>query len=115
MSQVYNFPTHIKGDTMESVSFTFNVNGLPLDLTGASIRMDVRTKIDSVQLVRWDTGSLGGLTISDPSNGVLIFDTKVVDIEAGRHKYDIEITLASGEIKSYVSGIFNVVQDVTYG
>lgn len=112
--QSYTFPDHVKGDTMEAISFTFVLNGLPLDLTGASIRMDVRTRMKKEQLVRWDTGSLGGLTISDPTNGILLFDEKIVDIEAGKHIYDIEITLASGEVKSYLRGFFNVTQDVTH-
>lgn len=108
----YDFKNHKKGDTFEGVAFTVTKNGSALDLTGASIRMQLREKSE--------TGTLGatytdgdGITITDPTNGVFTFDKQIIDIRAQKYYYDIEITLASGDVKSYIYGTWTITQDVT--
>ena len=116
MATTYNFPAHIKGDTMEAVTFTITVNGVALDLTGASAKMDVRTKDKGNKLKRYTTTANDGLTIVAPAtDGKLRFDKKIVDLVAGVHKHDIEITLFDGSVKTYISGDFPITQDVSYG
>jgi hypothetical protein len=113
MATVYDFPTHRKGDTIEPIIFTITVNGAPLDLTGATAKMDVRkqTKL----LMRYTTSVNRGLTILDPAtDGKLQFDRKVVNIAVGTHQYDIEFTLADSSVKTYISGDWIITSEQTY-
>ncbi len=113
-SQTYDFPDHRKGDTFAGVQFTIVKNGSPLDLTGASLRMEMRelTPTGSVGDTFTDDSD-GGLTITDAANGVITFDEQVVDILAMLYYYDIEITLSNGDVKTYIVGTWIIIQDVT--
>lgn len=114
MATTYDFPEHRKGDTMEAVTFTITVNSVALNLTGASAKMDLRKQ--GLQKKRYTTTAGDGLTIVAPAtDGKLRFDKKVVDIPADTYDYDIQITLSSGDIKTYIAGKFPIVQDITYG
>ena len=116
MATTYNFPDHRKGYTIEAITFTITVNAIALNLTGASAKMDVRDKEKHNKLKRYTTVASGGLTIVSPAtDGKLRFDEKVVDIEAGTHDYDIEITLADSSVKTYILGTWKIIQDITYG
>jgi hypothetical protein len=116
MATTYDFPDHIKGDTMEAVTFTITVNAVALNLTGASARMDVRESLKGKQLVRYTSAVSGGLTIVAPAtDGKLRFDEAIIDLPVGTHNYDIEITLADASVKTYISGTWTIVQDITYG
>jgi len=112
----YNFKDHKKGDTFEGVTFEIKVNGSALDLTGASLKMELRAleKTGAIAATFTDSSS-GGLTITDESNGIFKFDKQVIDITAQTYYYDIQITLASGDVKSYIEGTWNIVQDITQG
>lgn len=113
-SQTYDFPDHRKGDTFAGVQFTITKNGSPLDLTSASLRMEMRelTPTGSVGATFTDDSG-GGLTITDAVNGVLTFDEQVVDVSALLYHYDIQITLSNGDVKSYIVGTWDIIQDVT--
>ena len=97
----YDFPKHIKGDTWPVRTFTIEVNDLAKDLTGAAIAMKVRNCNNTVLLSLTDGA---GLTITVPTSGKFQIDEQVLDIAAGVHTYDIEITDAAGVIKTWVKG-----------
>jgi len=115
MASTYDFPNHINGDTMHAINFTVTVNASALNLTGASIRMDLRNA-SGVRLKRFSTATADpGLTLTTPASGQFRFDEQIVDVEcAGVHIYDIEITLASGIVETYISGNWTILQDVTH-
>ena len=111
-STTYDFPEHIKGDTFLEQEFIYKRNGVPIDLTGWSIRMMLKlNKKDTTNVLLLSTGS--GLTIKDAVNGVLAIDKQIIDIEAHRYVYDVELTDTNNDVFTYQGGIFPIIQDVT--
>lgn len=108
-TDTYNFPDHIKGDTIEMIEFTVTVNSSPLNLENATIIMDLRSESGKL-LKRFETGD--GLTITD-NDGVFEFDEQIIDVMAGDHKHDIEFQLDDGRIKTYIKGNWTITQDQT--
>jgi hypothetical protein len=112
MAITYNFPSHVKGDTYPEQTFVFKLNGVAIDLTGATIKMMLKwTKDDSIAALTLITGS--GITITDAATGTWKIDTQVIDIGAGKYVYDVQATLADGTIGTYVAGSWEMVQDIT--
>lgn len=114
----YNFPTHVRGDTVEKISFTVSVNGSPLNLTGATIEMYLRkdanrTLSDGLLLTTFTTVDSGGLTVASAVDGEFDFDKQIVDVIPGTHNYDIEITLSDLSVYTYISGEWTITQDIT--
>ena len=117
---IYQFPDHKKGDTFGEVSFTITSKSpttlvvAPIDLTGALVRIqfkkDKRSQCPALEL---NSLAGGGITITTPLEGKFRIDKRVIDIEAGTYEYDVEITLANGEVHTYVEGTLTILQDVT--
>jgi len=104
--EVYN------NDTYPGATFTVLVNGEVLDLTDSAIRMQVRKTRDEDAIIDLALGS--GLTLTDAAAGKFAVDAQVFSCVPGRYLYDIEITLTSGEVKTYVKGYFKITGDVTH-
>lgn len=102
----------LKGDTFNGLQMTLVKDGVAIDLTGATIKMDIRkdsktgTSIDS-------RVTSDGITILDAVNGVLQIDAFKVLYPVGKYYYDLQITFAAGNVKTYIEGTFTVTQDVT--
>jgi hypothetical protein len=76
--------------------------------------MDIRPKYELKTLTkRLAIGS--GLSMVNAAAGIFKIDKQVIDIPAGVYAYDIEITVAGGDVKTYVRGEWEILQDVTYG
>lgn len=108
----------INNDTYNGAVFTMEVNLAPLDLTDALIELQARRK-GSDEII-WEidsdsTGSIGGISITDAVNGVFQIDDQIVAAVPGEFPYDIQFTLASGDVKTYISGTLTVAQDYTHG
>lgn len=98
----------VRGDYY-SEQFSFTVDGVPLDLAGATARIQIR-KRDGSLLGEFTLGA--GLEIA---GSVLIWSIESVTTygyEPGSYQYDIEIDV-SGEARTYVAGTFTVVKDQT--
>ena len=109
----YAIPSVVKGDTFEGVTFSITVNGTVLDLTNASIKMDLRLIPTGILAKRFILGS--GLTIvTPPTNGTFTIDKQVIDLPANTYDYDIEITSADGSINTWITGTWQILQDVTH-
>lgn len=106
--------THIKGDTFDEVAFSIAINGVPVDLTGATIKMQLK-KNDNLLIPILSLTSAGsaGITITSPTGGLFKINSQIIDIEAFNYVYDIQFTLASGVVKTYISGNFIIQKDVT--
>lgn len=102
-----------RGDTFMEVPFQINVNAVPLDLTGAILRMQLRTDYGGDVYLDLTSVNDNGLTITNPTNGEFKINQRIIELEAFSYKYDIQITLANGEVKTWIEGIFNVSNDVT--
>ncbi len=110
---IYNFNPHVKGDTFEALTFTVSVNEEPLTLTGASIRMHLR--LAPLHPVAHELSTAEGhIVITDAVNGEFQIKKQIIDFPAALYWYDIEVTLANGDIKTYVAGKWQITQDVTH-
>lgn len=106
--------SHIKGDTFDQVNFELKVNDVVKNLTGAIIRMQLRTNPDSVTPALSLTSVSGaGITITSPTTGLFKINEQIIDIPVYDYEYDIEIKFADNTVKTYVSGIFSITQEIT--
>lgn len=107
---------HIKGDTFDEVNFEVKINNVAVNLTGAVIKMQLRK--DAYDHVATPALSLtsvadAGITITQPTLGKFKINSQVINVDVFTYFYDIQITLASGVVKTYVSGFFDVLVDVS--
>lgn len=112
MTQTYDFPDHVKGDTFEGVQFTITVNSSALNLTGATIRMQMRLNSNAPVVKEFSVGN--GLTLTTPASGIFTFNKQVISVPPGVYYYDIQITLSNGDIKTYITGTWTIIQDITH-
>ena len=106
--------THTKGDTFNEVAFEVKKNGTALNLTGATIKMQLRKDYNDVTpTLSLTSVSNAGLTITNATSGHFKINEQIINIEVFNYVYDIQFTLASGEVKTYVKGGFNVTPEVT--
>lgn len=98
----------VRGDTY-SQAFNFRAAGLPLDLTGATPRIQLRKKagelIDAFALDN-------GITINTNTLYWTIVNSRTAGYETGKYVFDIEIT-AGGVTRTYITGTFTVQKDIT--
>lgn len=110
--ETYNFNPHVKGDTYRGTKFTITIGGDPADLTGASIRMQLRTQ--PMHPVKSEISTANSMiSITDPTAGEFTINKVKIDFPAGNYYYDCEITFADGSVKTYFGGRFPIVQDIT--
>jgi hypothetical protein len=106
--------THTKGDTFNQVAFEVKKNGTAINLTGATIKMQLRKLYtDTTAALSLTSASSAGITITNASAGQFKINEQIIDIEVFNYVYDIQFTLSSGEVKTYVKGGFNVTPEVT--
>ena len=109
--QTYNIEGVVRGDTFDGVQFQFIKNGVPINLTAATLRIDFKANSKTGWVTkRIENGN--GITIIDAANGIFRIDSFLVELEVGKHFYDIELIIA-GVVKTYLGGFFEVIQDVT--
>lgn len=108
----YNF-THIKGDTFEQVPFAILKNNVPLNLTGATIRMQLRGECGGLIALNLTSVANAGITITNATGGLFKINKQVIDIAAGNYSYDLEIKFADNTIKTWLSGSFLIECDIT--
>jgi len=115
MASTYNFPTHIKGDTFDGAQFTLSLNGSAIDLTDAIITMDMRLTPSGVSVKRLTSVGDADITIGTPaSDGIFTINNQIIDVDAGKYYYDIQTEFPDGTVKTYIQGIWLIIQDVTY-
>lgn len=97
-----------KGDTFKKTLTFTDVSGNALNLSTATIKMQIRKKAGEPVLQTLSINN--GIVVSGTNNVVF---NKVIDIEGGTYRYDIEVTFQSGVVRTYVSGQFKVMDDIT--
>ena len=103
--------TIYNNDTYSGVVFQIIVNGSPPSLVGASIKMEIRKHRDDEPIITLTNGN--GITITDAINCKFQIDEQIFSGDPGSYIYDIQITFASGKIKTYIKGDFIITGDVT--
>ena len=103
-----------RGDTWVRV-WTIAVDGVALNLTGASANLHVRSRAtDDLVVLEANTASpTGGLTITEPTAGIVGLKISTASLPVGRYIFDLEVTLADGTIQTYEQNYLIVRQDVT--
>lgn len=96
-----------KGDTFKRTDFQVIINENPLNLTNAEVKIQLRKQPGGIVYLE------PLITIFDPTNGEFCIDEQIIDIEAYDYKYDIQITTENGEVNTWVSGLFTIINDIT--
>ena len=95
--------------------FSWSVDGTPVNLTGRTARMEVRTKPDATSVVLNVTpyitlgGAAGTVTISIPANVLAAIPPRT-----GSRFYVYDLEIVSGqEVTAFLAGRFTVAAEVT--
>ena len=112
---VMDFDDHLKGDTWDGYDFQIldEITSVPISLVGATIRAMFRLQTNKNKVYEMST-AYGTITITDAANGKFGLDEQIINYDAGTYLYDIEVILASGQVKTRVGGKWTIKQDVTY-
>ena len=105
--------THIKGDTFEAVNFAMILNSAVLNLTGCTLRMQLRKEYGGIVYLSLTSVASAGITITNAAGGLFKINKQIINIDANNYIYDIELIKADGTVKTYISGNFYVTNDVT--
>lgn len=109
----YNFKPHRAGDTFNGLQLTYTVNDAPVDLSEASIRLQLRRSVtDKRVALRLDTDN-GGIVITDATAGQFTIPAQIVNIAPAVYVHDLEITLANGTRKTRMVGEWPIVADIS--
>jgi hypothetical protein len=108
----YNF-THIKGDTFEAVNFALLKNNVVINLTGATIRMQLRSECGSLIALSLTSVASAGITITNAAGGLFKINKQIINIASGNYLYDLEIVFADTTVKTWLSGEFLIECDIT--
>ena len=110
----YNFPDHENGNTFNGVQFELLVNDVAKSLVGATIVMTCGDKIFSTVTEEID--------INDGAAGKFQFIKQIVTfpsvaspyppytLPSYTYPYEITITFADGDIKTYIEGTWKITE-----
>lgn len=97
----------IRNDTFEEVPFEIKKNNVPVNLTGATIRMQLR------KIAGGTIAFSPALTVTNASSGLFKINKQIIPIDAYNYLYDIEIAFSDGTVKTWISGEFLIKNDIT--
>ena len=107
-----NFSTP-QGDTWQGLTVQFLISSVPVNLTGASILMQLRkTFCDSTVALEFSTGN-STIVIDNPLTGHFSVEPIIISINPRQYVYDIQVTLASGRVITIIEGNFTITPTVT--
>lgn len=105
-----------QGATFRKTFTWLDENEQPIDLTGCSARMQVRSSHKATTTwVSLTTATNGGLTIT-PLTGtiaVVISATVTATLPVNKGVYDLEVVHPSGDVTRLMQGAFTVSPEVT--
>jgi hypothetical protein len=114
MSEIYNFQDHKKGDTFKGITFRITKNGETLDLTNATIKMSLKKdKSSIVSVLDLSTINTKIIILTPATSGAFQIPPQIISVPAATYYYDIQLTLASGEVSTYIEGSWKILQDIT--
>lgn len=89
--------------------------GVPVDLTGATARMQVRAKVTSPDVLHSFTTENGGIVLGGASGDITIkaTATQTATWNFTRGVYDLEVVAADGTVTRLLKGNFVVDPEVT--
>jgi len=110
----FDFPPHYRGDALGTIRITLKYpeTGNPIYLTGSIIRMQLKTG----NKVAYEFSNLltGENQLTILPNGVIQFPViNSWNLVADNYAYDLQVTDAAGEVRTYLKGYWSFIQDVT--
>lgn len=100
-----------RGDTWEREWRLTGPSGAPIDLTGASARLQVRDAAGS--LVAEASTADGRLTLGGSAGtAVMVMPYSATAIAPGSYRFDFEITFAGGVRRTYEQNVLIVLEDM---
>lgn len=109
----YRIPPHRRGDTWDGInSITISVNGTPVNLTGATIKMEFRQSVDYPVALTLSTTD-NTIQFVNAANGVIRIPSQMIEIPFSTYLYDLQVTFPNGTVKTYMSGTWEIVSDIT--
>jgi len=107
----YNFPPHRRGDTWDGISnISITQNGVPVNLTNASVKIDFRQSYDFPVAISFSTEA-SSIQITSVSS-VRIMPT-LIAIPPSKYYYDLQVTYPTGVVKTYITGYWIIEPDIT--
>ena len=102
----------------QGADFNLEINwkdgdNVPIDLTGATGRMQVRPNVNSATTLLDLTSEI---TFPDPTQGEIsinVSNTVTTNLLPGRHVYDLEIVESSGKVTRLLEGVARITPEVT--
>jgi len=91
---------HYRGTTFKEMSFQYILNSVPVNLTGATIKIQLRKEPKGVIYFE------PTITITNAVLGQWKINKQIIDIEPYNYLYDIKMTFADGTVEVW-GGQFN--------
>lgn len=101
-----------KGDTWKGIELEILKNAVAINLTGATIKLNLFPKNTNNTALILVTGN--GISLTDPVNGKFKIDQiSRLNYEPGVYTGDVEITLSNNEKTTYCSIALTISPDIT--
>ena len=93
--------------------FLLTANTVPINLSTATVEIEIRKTINSsnVELTLTELAG-GGITVGGVNNNMITIN-KDINLAAGNYVYDMAVKFSNTNIKTYIWGNFIVYQDIT--
>lgn len=106
----YVIQNRTKGATSPAITFTCDIEGVPVDLTNCYILCQFKLGRTSNVVLELETGG-NGITITNPAEGVFRIDEiDVLNLDANIYYYDIWLTFPDNTVKHWIVGTMTVVE-----
>jgi hypothetical protein len=104
---------HYSGDSFLGINFQlFDEADVAVDLTGATALLQLRKNYGLPVALEWKSSD-NTIEITGNTVKLLPRTATVMSIEAYKYFYDLQVTHASGEVRTYVIGKFSILNDIT--
>lgn len=111
--KVYTIPAHRRGDTWNGFNtLSFVTSGVPLNFTGANIKMEFRQKPDYPVTFTFSTEN-SQIQFVDAGNAIIRVMPKVIEVPPSKYFYDLQVVYPNGVVKTYMVGTWNIFADIT--
>ena len=110
-----NYPIEVEQGATYRRTFTVTNDASPFDLTGCIIRMQVRAKVTSPDVLAEKTTVNSSITVN-PLEGEFTFtftDEESAAWDWRKGVYDVEVELPGGDVIRLFEGTFTVKPEVT--